>query len=78
MKKALIKDTGELLDIRQTYQVVKMNFTFDLKGKIESGNEKDFKYEPNYYILSDDKEYHEDDVIVGVDNIRDWKIKNII
>lgn len=65
MKKALIKDTGELLDIRQTYQVGKMNFTFDLEGfhlridrytgKIESGNEKDFKYEPNYYILSDDK-----------------------
>ena len=78
MKKALIKDTGELLDIRQTYQVVKMNFTFDLEGKIESGNEKDFKYEPNYYTLSDGKEYHEDDVIVGTDNIRDWKIKNII
>jgi hypothetical protein len=34
--------------------------------------------EGKYYTLDDDKTYHEKDVIVGMEEIRDHKLKNII
>ena len=37
----------------------------------------DKKDEP-YYILSDGNKYYENQLIIGLDNIREYKIKNII
>ena len=101
MKKALIKETGEILDIKSKYQ--KMNLTFNLDfvdslnisdddknnlkklstseevwvNSIDEYNVKS-KKEGTYYILSDDNKYFEEELVVGMDNIRDWKLKNII
>ena len=107
MKKALIRETGEILDIKQKYQ--KMNLTFNLDF-VDSLNMSDddknnlkklstseevwvnsmtpsrmadeynvkSKKEGTYYILSDDNKYFEEELVVGMDNIRDWKLKNII
>lgn len=92
--KALIKETGEILDIKQKYQ--KMNMTFDismfpdeLKDELKGFEKEVWVREPDdsnirinssedYYILSDGEKYTDKEVIVGVDNIREWKLKNII
>lgn len=34
--------------------------------------------EGNYYVLSDGNKYYENELIVGLDHIREYKIKNII
>lgn len=101
MKKALIRETGEILDIKSKYQ--KMNLTFNLdfvdslnmndddKNNLKKLSTKEVwinssfneynvksKKEGTYYILSDDNKYFEEELVVGMDNIRDWKLKNII
>lgn len=126
MKKALIRETGEILDVKQKYSYFaalkhykhlyqKMNLTFNLDfvdslnmsdddknnlKKLSTSEEvwvnsittyKDGEFtiyddeynvkskkEGTYYILSDDNKYFEEELVVGMDNIRDWKLKNII
>lgn len=98
MKEVLVIETGELLDIKFHYKMMKFEFELpkdfinksenqtvetwvkhDSKGNIHSGsmdskNEKDIPY----YILSDGNKYLEKELIVGLDNIREYRIKNII
>jgi len=57
MKKALIKKTGEILD------VVHVSLAQLLKMNIE-------------ITLSDGKTYELEELVVGLDEIREWKIKN--
>jgi hypothetical protein len=38
---------------------------------MKTGNEKE-----DFYVLSDGKTYEVDDLAVGLDEIRNWKLKN--
>ena len=102
MKKALIRETGEILDIKQKYQKMNLSFNLDFVDSLNmSDDDKNnlkklstseevwinssfdqynvkSKEGGTYYILSDDNKYFEEELVVGMDNIRDWKLKNII
>lgn len=87
MKKALIKETGEIFDVRQTYKKMWMSFEINFSDVLKTDEVKEETWtkssvsneaEGTYYILSDDNKYFEEELVVGMDNIRDWKIKNII
>lgn len=83
--KALVKETGQTQEVRDKYSVkyISMSFSFDL-GEGEEMKEMKFvhdsepKEEGDYYTLEDGKTYHQKDVIVGTDEIRDHKLKKII
>jgi hypothetical protein len=88
--KALIKETGEILDIKSNYGVsyftmsiwraIKNELSDELLEQIEGQyiHESSPKEEGQYYTLSNGKEYHEKDLIVGIDNIREDKLNKII
>lgn len=85
--KALVKETGETKEVKDKYSVkyITMSFNFELDDKqMEDIKEMTFvhdsepKEEGDYYTLDDGKTYHEKDVIVGTDEIRDHKLKKII
>lgn len=85
--KALVKETGETKEVKDKYSVkyITMSFNFELDDKqMEDIKEMTFvhdsepKEEGDYYTLDDGKTYHEKDVIVGTDKIRDHKLKKII
>ena len=85
--KALVKETGEIQEIKSEYEVqyITASFTFDLSDeKAETIKEMTLVHdsEPQeegmHYTLSDGKVYHEKDVVVGMDNIREEKLKKII
>ena len=89
-EKALIKQTGIILDILNEYSTYTMDFKFDIKGwrnyeqsdKISYSKKDDLKNsikkgEKTFYTLSDNKTYDEDQLVIGIDNIRDWKINNL-
>jgi hypothetical protein len=80
MKKALIKKTGEILDIVSEYSTIKIKVNFptqldylnsETNVKMSTGNDKE-----DFYVLSDGKTYEVDDLAVGLDEIRNWKLKN--
>ncbi len=90
---AIVKETGELLEIEKHWIVKKMSFTIelpddmssDIKEKFEKfSGEFDMKDENpkehkngDHYILSDGNRYMGEELIVGLDNIRDYKINQI-
>ena len=85
--KALVKETGETHEVKDKYSVkyITASFTFELDDKqIEELKEMTFVHdsepqeEGDYYTLDDGKTYKDKDVIVGTDEIRDHKLKNII
>lgn len=84
--KALIKETGEILDIKSNYGVsyftmsIEYELSDELLEQIEGQyiHESSPKEEGQYYTLSNGKEYHEKDLIVGIDNIREDKLNKII
>lgn len=89
--KALIKKTGEILDIVNQYSIKMMTISIDLPDALKDTLsekimefEQKFEYKDNddkegdYFTLSDGKKYHEDELIVGLDNIREYKLKNIL
>jgi hypothetical protein len=85
--KALVKETGEIKDIESQYDVkyITMSFNFDLSDEqmneiIEMTlvHDSEPQEEGTHYTLSDGKVYHEKDVVVGVDKIREEKLKKII
>jgi len=85
--KALIKETGEIKDVKSEYQVayITASFTFDLSDEQMSEikemtfvHDSEPQEEGKHYTLSDGKTYHEKDIVVGVDNIREEKLKKII
>jgi hypothetical protein len=74
--KAMIKKNGEILNIKSRFNKVKIDKEFWIetsKIQIKNSDKKDI-----YYILSDGKKYEDSEVIVGIDNIREYKLKNII
>lgn len=90
--KAIVIDTGEILEIKSFYK--SMNFTIEFPAELKSyisGSVQDFDQKifiksdkvgtskpGDYYILSDGKNYSGDELIVGLDNIRDYKLKKLI
>jgi len=85
--KALVKETGEIKEVESKYSVqyITMSFNFELDDKqMEDIKEMTFVHdsepqeEGDYYTLDDGKIYHQKDVIVGTDEIRDHKLKKII
>ncbi len=84
MKKALIKKTGEIFDVIDEYSMFKIEYKWptgladelkpiDREVRIKSGKEKE-----EYYVLSNEETYKYDDLIVGIDEIREWKLKNFL
>ena len=93
MKQALIKKTGEILDVVSEYSMVKLSIElpFDLPDreniekkitetwthsgtdqfKMTTGKDKE-----DYYVLSNGETHEVDQLVIGTDEIRDWKLKN--
>lgn len=71
--KALVKETGEVLDIKETWGTMIMNM-------IISGENISYDSDhigDNYYKLSDGCTYIEKELIIGIDEIRDYKLKKL-
>lgn len=51
---------------------------FGPDNSIHGGSEDTNDKKEPYYILSDGNKYYENQLIIGLDNIREYKIKNII
>jgi hypothetical protein len=81
-KRALVKETGEIKDIKSQYTIstIKVDLEFDIgDDEVSTTFNKDSGIEDGaYYFLSDGKPYHENDLIIGQDNIREEKLKIII
>jgi hypothetical protein len=87
MRKALVKKTGELLDVKSIRKEVTISIEFpkdlDIDVKEQTYN---LKLDNDVYTdgddgdveLSDGNLYKRKDLIVGLEDIRDYKIKNII
>jgi hypothetical protein len=85
INKAIVKKTGEILDVERSWIVKKMSIKittkedFDFKDQLEKifGKEDTSIKEGENYILSDGKRYISDELIIGLDNIRNYKINQI-
>lgn len=75
--KALVKNTGEILDIKSKYLVSPITISINLDEADLSKLENKTEITKTYFILSDKKKYNEDDIVVGIDNIRDYRIDNL-
>lgn len=84
--KALVIETGEVLDIEFQYLTKKVNISFvleEISSNFESQilafeKESSEDKEGNFYVLSNGQKYQEDELIIGIDNIREYKLKKII
>lgn len=76
-KKALLKESGNIVDVSDEFIVVNYLISFKL-GTLEIANDvNDIPYKEGAYYKIGGKEYHENDVVIGLDNIRAYKLKNI-
>lgn len=94
MDKALIKNTGELLDIKAAY--ITMQISFELPDELleslrditdannvsllnndTSVNIENTDGPSEYYLLSDNIRYDKSDVVVGIENIREYKLETL-
>lgn len=86
MYKAIIKETGEIVTTKNQFQIKHMSFSFefDLGDVVKDNIEKTFVHsgtgesdrEGTYYTCDNGETYHESEVIVGLDEIREYKLKN--
>lgn len=89
-EKAIVRKTNEILDIEKHWVVKMLTMTINFPDGLEHLNteiEKKYEYKDtkkkehehgDHYILSDNKHYMGEDLIVGIDKIRDYKITNQI
>lgn len=75
-EKALIKETGQILDIKENWMKSQVTSSF----RFDDLETKEFKNKSlgRFYVLSDGIEYAEDELIIGTDNIREFKLKGIV
>lgn len=83
--KAIVKKTGETVNVLNEFRIMHMSFSFefDLGDKVKDYLEETFVHpgngesdrEGNYYTCDNNETYHESEVIVGLDEIREYKIK---
>jgi hypothetical protein len=88
MSKALIKDTQQILNIENEYGVFYTQVSFEIKlddgPLLESLTESQKfthstkKQEGNWFLLSDGKEYHQDELVVGQEEIREYQLNKIV
>jgi len=90
MKQALIKKTGEIFDVVSEYSMmnISIELPIELGEKIKDIQETwtyngdnqikmtTGKPKEDYYVLSNGETHEVDDLIIGLDDIRDWKLKN--
>lgn len=86
---AIVKKTGEQLVVDNKFIIKKMKLSFEMPKGMEMDiidmPDQEFSYkdknpkigEGANYILSDGNTYNEDELIVGLDNIREYKISKI-
>jgi hypothetical protein len=89
---ALIIKTGEILNIEQkifmvnvsidieskSYERIKEYLKFDNEDKDISDKEDNIEKNHIYYRLSDGNTYREDEIIIGLDNIRNFKLETLL
>jgi hypothetical protein len=88
-KKMLVKETGEILTTTNNgFEIKHMSFSFefDLEDDVKDKIEEELIYthpglsktdrEGKYYTGDNGETYHESEVVVGLDEIREFKIKN--
>ena len=90
MKQALIKNTGDIYDVANEYSLmsIQISLPIDLEPTVKEKLEKDFsqvwtsigvktgKEKEDYYVLSNGETYEGDELVVGLEEIRNWKIEN--
>ena len=80
MKQALIKKNGEIFEVQSEYSMMMMQISLpiDLEPILKEKLEKDFSetWTKDYYVLSNGETYEGDELVVGLDEIREWKLKN--
>ena len=86
MDKAIVKETGEIVTTKTEFQIKHMSFSFefDLGDNSKDYLEKTFVHpgtgdsdrEGRYYTCDNGKTYHEGDIVVGLGEIREYKLKN--
>jgi hypothetical protein len=84
MSKALIKKTGEIVDIQDQWSLRYVSFSIDFENVETMKLPESSTYTHSessgkvgyYYLTTDGRKFHEDDVVVGLDEIREYKIKN--
>jgi hypothetical protein len=78
VSKALIIETEEILDIMDLYITMEIEISFD-NNKIQFPNEAtSLENKVRNYKLSNGNSYRENQVIVGEDKIRDYKLNKLI
>lgn len=75
-EKALVIESGDILDILSEYITMPMTFSINLEDP--STNKSKSGKKTKNYSLSNGNSYKESEIIVGLDNIREYKLKNII
>lgn len=87
-EKMLVKETGEILNTTNNeFEIKLMSFSFEFDlGDISEDGEEELTYvhsgdsktdrEGKYYTGDNGETYHESEVVVGLDEIREYKIKN--
>ena len=80
--KVIIKESGETNQVVRAYGKITISLDVDLPSDIttESGKytkESDDKKIGWWYTLENGTEFHEDELIIGTDEIRDYKINQI-
>ncbi len=96
MDKALVKSTGELLDIKAAYLTIQINIELpdslleSLRDITDTNNvslindDSSVNFEntddttpSDYYLLSDNNQYEKSSVIIGMENIREYKLQTL-
>ena len=88
MDKAIVKKTGEIVDIKDQFSLRYVSFSIDFSDfeNVETiklpESESTYTHGESsgkvgtYYLTIDGRKFHEDDVVVGLDEIREYKLKN--
>lgn len=85
MDKAIVKKTGEIVDIKDQFSLRYVSFSIDFEN-VETiklpESESTYTHSESsgkvgeYYLTTDGRKFHEDDIVVGLDEIREYKLKN--
>ena len=81
-EKTIIRETGEEHTIVKSYGTFTIGIdikSYQIKEKEIINMESDISEKADgwYYILDNGEEFKENEIIIGVDNIRDYKINQI-
>ncbi len=88
-KRALVKNTGKILDIDSSNSSYSFEYNMPIGFEFSDESYGDISFidfgkisletestKAESFILSDGKTYSKDDLVIGIDEIRDWKIKH--